>query len=78
MEFEVADAARKHGVADVDMLHAIRMQFRAIRQSSDRELIIGADPTGRLLEIVILDATEHEPPCVIHAMELRKTYYMFL
>jgi hypothetical protein len=78
MEFEVADAARKHGVADADMLHAIRMQFRAIRQSGDRELIIGADRAGRLLEIVILDATEHDPPCVIHAMELREKFYTFL
>jgi hypothetical protein len=54
------------------------MQFRAIRQSGDRELIIGADRTGRLLEIVVLDATEHQPPCVIHAMELRRTFYTFL
>jgi hypothetical protein len=78
VEYEVAEAARKHGIADADMRHAIRMQFRAIRQSSNRELIIGADRTGRLLEIVILDATEHEPPCVIHAMELRKKFYPLL
>ncbi|MDQ1744940.1 MAG: hypothetical protein QOE23_3279 [Pseudonocardiales bacterium] len=78
MGFEVAEAARKHGIADADMFHAIRMQFRAVRQSSDRELIIGADRTGRLLEIVILDATDLDPPCVIHAMELRKTFYTFL
>jgi hypothetical protein len=78
VEYEVAEAARKHGIADADMRHAIRMQFRAIRQSSNRELIIGADRTGRLMEIVILDATEHEPPCVIHAMELRKKFYPLL
>jgi hypothetical protein len=60
------------------MLHAIRMQLRAIRQSGNRELIIGANRTGRLLEIVILDATEQEPPCVIHAMELRRSFYAFL
>jgi hypothetical protein len=41
-------------------------------------LIIGADRTGRLLEIVILDASEHEPPCVIDAMELRKSFYQCL
>lgn len=33
MQFKVAEAARKHGIADADILHAIRMQFRAIRQS---------------------------------------------
>lgn len=75
---EVAEAARKHGIADADMLHALRVQFRALRQNGNRELIIGADRTGRLLEIVILDATEQEPPCVIHAMELRKRFYEFL
>lgn len=62
----------------MDMLHAIRMQFRAIRQSGNRELVIGADRAGRLLEIVILDAIENDPPCVIHAMELREKFYMFL
>lgn len=74
----MADAARKHGIADADMLHAIRMQIRAIRQSADRSLIIGADRRGRLLEVVLLDASEEEAPCVIHAMELRGKFYNFL
>jgi hypothetical protein len=75
---QVADFARKHGIADADIEHAVRMQLRAVRQSADRTLLIGADRTGRLLELVLLDATDAEPACVIHAMELRPKFYKFL
>ena len=75
---DVADSARKHGVSDADMLHAVRQQFRAIRLADDRTLIIGADRSGRLLEVVVLDATDNVPPCVIHAMELRAKFYDYL
>jgi hypothetical protein len=75
---EVADSARKHGIADADIVHAVRMQLRAVRQSADRTLLIGVDRTGRLLELVLLDATDAEPACVIHAMELRPKFYKFL
>ena len=51
---EIADSARKHGIADEDIRHAVRVEFRAISQG-DRLLIIGADRAGRLLEIVVLD-----------------------
>jgi hypothetical protein len=75
---EVADSARKHGIADADIVHAVRMQLRTVRLSPDRTLIIGAERTGRLLELVLLDAIDGEPPCVIHAMELRPKFYKFL
>jgi hypothetical protein len=75
---EVADSARKHGIADADIVHAVRMQLRAVSQGADRTFIIGADRTGRLLELVLLDATDAEPACVIHAMELRPKFYKFL
>lgn len=75
---EVADFARKHGIADADIVHSVRMQLRAVRLDADRAFLIGADRTGRLLELVLLDATEAEPACVIHAMELRPKFYKFL
>ena len=78
MALEVADSARKHGITDADIVHGVRMQLRAVRQSADRTFLIGADRTGRLLELVLLDATEVEPACVIHAMELRPKFYDFL
>jgi predicted GNAT family acetyltransferase len=70
---EIADSARKHGIADADMLHAIRNALRAVDQG-DRTLYIGADRNGRLLEVVVLDEDE-EDLAVIHAMPLRRKFY---
>jgi len=55
------------------------VSFREISHGIDRLLVIGADRTGRLLEIVVLDpeGTGGEP-VVIHAMPLRRTFYRFL
>lgn len=73
-----ADSARTHGLADADIEHAVRAQLRAVRLSADRTFLIGADPTGRLLELVLVDASDAEPACVVHAMELRPKFYRFL
>jgi hypothetical protein len=72
---EIVDSARKHGISDDDIIHAVRHQIRAIRPSVDRMFLIGADRNGQLLEIVMLDATDEDPPCVIHAMKLRPKFY---
>jgi len=69
---EIADNARKHGVAASDMEHAVRNAIRVIDQG-DRDLYIGADRSGRLLEVVVLD--DDGQPVVIHAMVLRRKFY---
>lgn len=74
---EIADSARKHGITDADIWHAYRVPFRRIHQADDRDLIIGADSTGRLLELVVI-YDDDEPAAVIHAMELRRSFYRFL
>ena len=51
---EIAESAHKHGVSDEDIRSALRAEFRTYRQG-DRLLVIGADTTGRLLEVVVLD-----------------------
>ena len=71
----IAESARKHGIADEDIRHAVRVEFRTIADE-DRLLIIGADRAGRLLEVVVLDPDDE--PVVIHAMELRPRYYDYL
>lgn len=72
---EIADSARKHGIADADILHALTLPIRDIFQGDNphRVLHIGADRTGRLLEIVVLDET-----LAIHAMPLRRKFYRYL
>lgn len=74
---EIADSARKHGVSDADMLHALRVPLRLVRQGNDRVLYIGADAGGRLLEVVVLDPDGDEP-AIIHAMPLRAKFYRYL
>ncbi len=69
---EVADAAGKHGVTDLDIEHAVRNAIRVISQG-ERDLYMGADRTGRLLEVVVLD--DDGQLVVIHAMALRPQFY---
>lgn len=69
---EIADAARKHSVDDLDIEHAVRNAIRVVDQG-DRDLYIGADRAGRLLEVVVLD--DDGQPVAIHAMVLRRKFY---
>lgn len=69
---EVADSARKHGVADEDMRHAVRVPFRVIGQEGegeDRALFIGVDRSGRLREVVVVQ--KDTGSVIIHAGQLR-------
>jgi hypothetical protein len=74
---KIAGSARKHGVLDEDMQHAIRHPVRVV-PGDGRDLIIGADRSGRLLEVVILDDDPKEEPIVIHAMALRANFHRYL
>jgi len=72
---EIAGSTRKHGIADEDILHALRN----VQQDYDGEtrlFIIGADRGGRLLEIVAVPAAD--PQRVIHADVLRPKFYDYL
>ncbi len=73
---EIAQSARRHGVADQEILAAVSVPLRVVRQSGDRVLVIGADTTGRLLEVVVLDPDDD--PVAIHAMPLRPKFYRYL
>jgi hypothetical protein len=70
---EIADSARRHGVNDDDIRHALRHPLRVVA-GQGRDLVIGADSSGRLLEIVVLDDDPNEEPVVIHAMPLRPKF----
>lgn len=76
---EIAESARKHGIDDADMLHARDMAFRVIEQEYDgeiRSLVIGADRSGRLLEVVIVE--DDRGARIIHADVLRPKFYSYL
>jgi hypothetical protein len=76
---EITEAARKHDIDDADILHAIRNPFRYIEQEYHGELrmlVLGADRTGRLLELVVVPADN--PQRVIHADRMRAKFYDYL
>ena len=76
---EIDRSARRHGVDDDDITHAVahRLVVDDLGEDPDRGLILGPDRAGNLLEIVVLiagDGTEF----VIHAMPMRPTYRKLL
>jgi hypothetical protein len=75
---EIADSARKHGVADEDMLHVVRNAVRIVPQAeADRALYIGATYSGRLLGVIVLDP-DTDDPVIIHADDLPLKFYRFM
>lgn len=74
---EIADSARKHGISDEDILHAIQFAIRQVTNpSGPGVLLIGPDTAGRLLETVVLDLDTD--PAVIHADVLRPKFRRYL
>lgn len=58
---EIVQSAHRHGVEDADILHAYENAIRLVEyeySGEDRVLVIGADRTGRLLELVAVPAGE--------------------
>ncbi|MGH3563537.1 MAG: hypothetical protein ACRDTN_17560 [Mycobacterium sp.] len=75
---EIRDSARKHGIADDDMLHAWRNQLRYVELEYHGELqflVIGPSRTGALLELIV---SSDEPQRIIHADNLRPKFYRYL
>lgn len=76
----VRDSARKHGVADDDMCHAIAHSMVVLvvdRGPRGRAIHLGASPSGRLLEVVTVDEGEGTL-LIIHAMAMRPTFMRYL
>lgn len=76
---EIWGSARKHGVDDRDIRHAFDNALRFVSfeyDGEDRLLVIGADSTGRLLELVAVPVDA--PTRIIHADGLRPRFYDYL
>ena len=70
---DIYQSARKHGVTDDDIAHAIDNAVVAADEDDGKVLYLGPDTAGNLLEVVAVarhDGTE----IVIHAMKMRRTY----
>lgn len=69
----IEPSARKHGVRDEDMRHALRHHWRVIETDNvARTVFIGPSTTGEPLEIVIV--SDEAGTAIIHAMVARRKY----
>jgi hypothetical protein len=76
---EIHSSARRHGIADDDILHAIEHSLVVddLGEDPDRWLVIGPDRASNLLEVVVLVTAEGDE-LIIHAMPLRAAYRKLL
>ncbi len=76
---EIHGSARRHGVADQDILHAIdhALAIEDAGDDPDRWLIIGPDTAANLLEVVVMITAEGNQ-IAIHAMPMRDKYARLL
>ena len=75
---EIHSSARRHGVDDLDIQHAVAhsLAIEDIGEDPDRWLVIGPDRAGNLLELVVL--VDQRGEIAIHAMALRPKYRKLL
>ena len=77
--FVVCDSARKHGVSDEAMCHAIAQAMVVLTVDEGyrgRAMHLGPDAAGRLLEVVTV-ATTVGAQLIIHAMPVRRKFLRF-
>ena len=74
---EIHEAARKHRVRDLDILHALDNALVSFDISDGevpaRTLYLGSDRAGNMLEVVVLEPDDGRA-LAIHAMAMRPKY----
>lgn len=70
---EILDSARKHGVVDADIRHAIANGIRHHDLDDGLVMVVGPTPAGDLVEVGIVTADETEP-IIVHAMPARAKF----
>ena len=70
---DIDASARKHGVSNDDMLHAVRHHWRAFETDDpDVTMFIGPSMTSAPLEVGVV--VEDDGAAIIHAMPARKKF----
>lgn len=66
----IAESARKHGIADVDMLHALSLPIAVITDDEGFTKVYGAARNGvTLIEVGYVVGEEDGAVVIVHAME---------
>lgn len=70
---DIEASARKHGVSDDDMLHALRHHWRAFdTDDADVTMFIGPSTNAQPLEVGVLN--DDDGVAIIHAMSARPKF----
>lgn len=78
MRYQIHHSARKHGIADDDILHAIEHALAVDEyEDDDRVLYLGPNQAANMLEVITL-AIDEEIEIVIHAMPMLPKYRSLL
>jgi hypothetical protein len=72
---EILPSARKHGISDADMMHALRNPVGSF-DLDEITMTIGASTSGHLLEIGYIPLTTQV--LIIHAMSARGKFLRYL
>jgi len=70
---DIEASARKHGVHDDDMLHALRHHWRAF-ETDDDDVTMFIGPSGNAHPLEVGVVTDDEGSAVIHAMPARQKF----
>jgi hypothetical protein len=70
---EIHSSARKHGVADEDIEHAMENAMSIDDQDDDTRLYLGPARNAELLEVATI-IRDDSSELVIHAMKMRPKY----
>jgi len=70
---DLYDSARKHGVDDADIRHAVEHALVAAEDDDGKVLYLGPDRAGNMLEVVTVTRTD-DTEVAIHAMRMRRSY----
>ena len=78
-EAHIAHSARRHGIEDADIEHALRHYLATAevdvndQDEARRVLLLGPSRSGNLLEIVLVERDDGSA-IVIHAMKMRPAF----
>ena len=70
----ILDSARRHGIRDEDMQHAFRNPVRTFLIGDDMTMVIGADRSGRLIEVGVVEGLSDSELVIAHAMPARPKF----
>jgi hypothetical protein len=74
---DVHSSARKHGIADEDIEHAVENAMAIDDQDDDTRLYLGPSRSAELLEVVTI-VRDDGSELAIHAMPMRPKYQRLL